>query len=300
MKFVSFSGKEDISKKVGILSKDELFIIDINSISLSKFFIDVNDLIQSISQDDVTKLRNIISGESFNGYDVFKKEECNIYVPIEKPIHDILCVGVNYKEHLEETQTHFDSSFEEPDKTVYFTKRVTKAIGPEDEIDAHFDINNQLDYEVELGVVIGKTGVNIKKEDVEDYIFGYTVINDISARKLQKEHVQWFRGKGLDTFTSLGPCILHKSAISFPVKLKICSRLNNEERQNSNTELFISDISDIISELSKGMTLEAGDIIATGTPSGVGMSFSPPRYMNSGDVIECEIEGIGILKNYVK
>lgn len=300
MKFVSFSGKEDTSKKVGILSKDELFIIDINSISLSKFFIDVNDLIQSISQDDVTKLRNIISGESFNGYDVFKKEECIIYVPIEKPIHDILCVGVNYKEHLEETQTHFDSSFEEPEKTVYFTKRVIKAIGPEDEIDAHFDINNQLDYEVELGVVIGKTGVNIKKEDVEDYIFGYTVINDISARKLQKEHVQWFRGKGLDTFTSLGPCILHKSAISFPVKLKICSRLNNEERQNSNTELFISDISDIISELSKGMTLEAGDIIATGTPSGVGMGFSPPRYMNSGDVIECEIEGIGILKNYVK
>ncbi|MDB0439399.1 hydrolase [Clostridioides difficile] len=300
MKFVSFSSGEDTSKKVGILSKDELFIIDVNSISLSKFFMDVNDLIQSVSQDDIIKLKNIINEESFNDYNVFKKEECTIYVPIEKPIHDILCVGVNYKEHLEETQTHFDSSFEEPEKTVYFTKRVTKAIGPEDEIDAHFDINNQLDYEVELGVVIGKTGVNIEKEDVEDYIFGYTVINDISARKLQKEHVQWFRGKGLDTFTSLGPCILHKSAISFPVKLNVYSRVNDEERQNSNTELFISDISDIISELSKGMTLEAGDIIATGTPSGVGMGFSPPRYMNSGDVIECEIESIGILKNYVK
>ncbi|MCC0651296.1 fumarylacetoacetate hydrolase family protein [Clostridioides sp. ES-S-0001-03] len=300
MKFVSFSSIEDTSKKVGILSKDELFVIDVNSISLSKFFIDVNDLIQGISQDDIIKLKNIISEESFNDYNVFKKEECTIHVPIEKPIHDILCVGVNYKEHLEETQTHFDSSFEEPEKTVYFTKRVTKAIGPEDEIDAHFDINNQLDYEVELGVVIGKTGVNIEKEYVEDYIFGYTVINDISARKLQKEHVQWFRGKGLDTFTSLGPCILHKSAVSFPVKLNVYSRVNDEERQNSNTELFISDISDIISELSKGMTLEAGDIIATGTPSGVGMGFSPPLYMNSGDVIECEIESIGILKNYVK
>ncbi|MCC0645298.1 MULTISPECIES: fumarylacetoacetate hydrolase family protein [unclassified Clostridioides] len=300
MKFVSFSSIEDTSKKVGILSKDELFIIDVNSISLSKFFIDVIDLIQSVSQDDIIKLKNIISEESFNAYNVFKREKCTIHVPIEKPIHDILCVGVNYKKHLEETQTHFDSSFEEPEKTVYFTKRVTKAIGPEDEIDAHFDINNQLDYEVELGVVIGKTGVNIEKEDVEDYIFGYTVINDISARKLQKEHVQWFRGKGLDTFTSLGPCILHKSAISFPVKLNVYSRVNNEERQNSNTELFISDISDIISQLSKGMTLEAGDIIATGTPSGVGMGFSPPRYMNSGDVIECEIESIGILKNYVK
>lgn len=300
MKFVSFSSREDTSKKVGILSKDELFIIDVNSISLSKFFIDVNDLVQSIFQDDILKLKNIISEETFHDYSVFKKEDCTIYVPIEKPIHDILCVGVNYKEHLEETQTHFDSSFEEPDKTVYFTKRVTKAIGPEDEIDAHVDINNQLDYEVELGVVIGKTGVNIEKEDVEDYIFGYTVINDISARKLQKEHVQWFRGKGLDTFTSLGPCILHKSAVSFPVKLNVCSRVNGEERQNSNTELFISDISNIISELSTGMTLEAGDIIATGTPSGVGMGFSPPRYMNSGDVIECEIESIGILKNYVK
>ncbi|CZR98487.1 fumarylacetoacetate hydrolase family protein [Clostridioides sp. GD02404] len=300
MKFVSFTKGKNECKRIGFFSKDELFIIDINSLNISKSFKDLNDLIQNISQDDIIRIKSIIKEDRFHNYDVFKREECIIHVPIEKPIHDILCVGVNYKDHLEETQTHFDNSFEEPQKTVYFTKRVTKAIGPEDEIDGHFNINSQLDYEVELGVVIGKTGVNIKKEEVEDYIFGYTVINDISARKLQKEHVQWFRGKGLDTFTSLGPCILHKSEISFPVKLKVCSRVNGEERQNSNTRLFISDISDIVSELSKGMTLEAGDIIATGTPSGVGMGFSPPRYMSSGDVIECEVESIGILRNYIK
>ncbi|NMS88495.1 fumarylacetoacetate hydrolase family protein [Clostridioides difficile] len=300
MKFVSFTEGKNECKRIGIFSKDELFIVDINSLNLSKSFKDLNDLIKNISKSDIIKLKSIIKEGKFHNYDAFKREECTIHVPIEKPIHDILCVGVNYKDHLEETQTHFDDSFEEPKKTVYFTKRVTKAIGPEDDIDGHFDINSQLDYEVELGVVIGKTGVNIKKEEVEDYIFGYTVINDISARKLQKEHVQWFRGKGLDTFTSLGPCILHKSAISFPIKLKVCSRVNGEERQNSNTRLFISDISDMVSELSKGMTLEAGDIIATGTPSGVGMGFSPPRYMSSGDVIECEIESIGILRNYIK
>lgn len=300
MKFVSFTEGENECKRTGVFSKDELFIIDVNSLNLSRNFKDLNELIQNVSSEDIIKLKTIINESTFYNYDVFKRERCTVHVPIEKPIHDILCVGVNYKDHLEETQTHFDDSFEEAQKTVYFTKRVTKAIGPEDEIDGHFEINNQLDYEVELGVVIGKTGVNIRKEEVEDYIFGYTVINDISARKLQKEHVQWFRGKGLDTFTSLGPCILHKSAVPFPIKLKVCSRVNGEERQSSNTGLFISDVSDIVSELSKGMTLEAGDIIATGTPSGVGMGFSPPRYMSSGDVVECEIESIGILKNYIK
>ena len=300
MKLISFSEVGNSEKKLGVLSKDELYIIDINSINLSKSFIDMNDLIQNILEEDLNKIKDILNSGIYEGYKFFNKEEYIINTPIERPIHDILCVGVNYREHLKETQEHFDEDFKEPEKTVYFTKRATKTIGPEDKIDGHFDINNQLDYEVELGVIIGKTGVNIPKEKVEEYIFGYTIINDISARGLQKDHVQWFRGKGLDTFTALGPCIVHKSSISFPVKLNICSRVNGEERQNSNTELFISNIPDIVSELSKGMTLEAGDIIATGTPSGVGIGFVPPCFMNSGDTVECEIENIGILRNYVK
>ncbi len=300
MKFITFSEVENSRKKLGVLSNDELYIIDINSIKLSKSFGDMNDLIQNILDEDLNKIKGVINGNIYDGYETFNKEKCIINSPIERPIHDILCVGVNYRSHLQETQEHFDEDFKEPEKTVYFTKRVIKTIGPEDKIDGHFDINNQLDYEVELGVIIGKTGVNIPKEKVEEYIFGYTVINDISARGLQKDHVQWFRGKGLDTFTALGPCIVHKSEIPFPVKLNICSRVNGEERQNSNTELLIANISDIVSELSKGMTLEAGDIIATGTPSGVGMGFIPPCFMNSGDTVECEVENIGTLRNYVK
>lgn len=300
MKFVRFSELNGKEKKLGILSKDESIIIDMESIGFNKSFGDMNDLIQNISEEEINKLIEIYNSSEYTNYSTFSKDLCSITTPIERPIHDILCVGVNYKDHLQETQDNFDKEFKEPEKTVYFTKRVTRAIGPEDKIDGHFDINDQLDYEVELGVIIGKTGTNIPREKVEEYIFGYTIINDISARGLQKDHIQWFRGKGLDTFTSIGPVIVHKSEIPFPVQLNIHSRLNGELRQSSNTGLFIAGIESIIWELSKGMTLEAGDIIATGTPAGVGMGFVPPRFMNSGDIIECEIENIGILKNYVK
>lgn len=173
-------------------------------------------------------------------------------------------------------------------------------MGQEDIIVSHADIDEQLDYEVELAVIIGKKGTNIPKDQVEDYIFGYTIINDISARQLQQQHSQWYRGKSLDSFTALGPVVVHKSEMPFPIELDISSRVNGELRQNSNTKYFLADIPSIISEFSNGITLEPGDIIATGTPSGVGMGFNPPRYMKSGDVVECEIQNIGILRNAVR
>jgi 2-keto-4-pentenoate hydratase/2-oxohepta-3-ene-1,7-dioic acid hydratase in catechol pathway len=173
-------------------------------------------------------------------------------------------------------------------------------IGPNGVIEACMDIDTFLDYEVELAVIIGKTGKDIALEEAESYIFGYSVFNDISSRQLQKDHVQWLRGKSLDTYSAMGPCILHKSALPFPVDVAISSTVNGEIRQKSRTTYMIAGIAEQIAELSRGMTLEAGDIIATGTPSGVAMGFNPPKYMVDGDRVTCEVEGIGVLSNVVR
>lgn len=300
MKFICFENKNIDTNKIGILTKDESFILELNSMNLSKKFDDMNDVIKNIKEEDIIKIKSILLNNNNDKVIKYKKDECKIIVPIEKPVHDILCVGVNYKAHLDETQEHFAKIDIIEEKPVYFSKRVTKAIGPDDDINGHFDINDKLDYEVELAVIIGKSGTNIPSDKVEDYIFGYTVLNDISARGLQKDHVQWFRGKGLDTFTSIGPCIVHKSEMKLPAHANIRSRVNGELRQNSNTSMFINNINKLVSDISIGLTLEPGDIIATGTPDGVGLGFTPPRFMKSGDVVECEVEGIGILKNYIK
>lgn len=303
MRFLSFTDdyKEKNDEKLGVLSKDGTLAIELSSMGLRENFSDMIDLIRNISEPDLKDIEKIMQENNTSNFIAHKIEDVKICSPIKRPIHDIICVGVNYKSHLEETRQNFDKdSFKEPKKIVYFSKRAIETIGPDDNIISHADIDEQLDYEVELAIIIGKKGTNIKREEAENYIFGYTIINDISARKIQQLHGQWYRGKSLDSFTSLGPVIVHKSEIPFPVELNVCSRVNGELRQNSNTKYFLADIPSIISEFSNGITLEPGDIIATGTPSGVGMGFNPPRYMKPGDVVECEIENIGILRNTVK
>ena len=167
-------------------------------------------------------------------------------------------------------------------------------------IPAYENLVDSLDYEAELAVVIGKDAKNVSKEDAYDYIFGYTILNDMSARNLQTRHKQWYFGKSLDGFTPIGPCIATIDAFQNPPALAIKSYVNGELRQNSNTNLLIFDIAHIISELSQGMTLKAGTIIATGTPAGVGMGFVPPNFLKPGDVVACEIEGIGTITNTIK
>ena len=157
-----------------------------------------------------------------------------------------------------------------------------------------------LDYEAELAVIIGRDCKNVRERDAAACIFGYTVLNDVSARNLQTEHNQWYFGKSLDGFTPMGPCIVTEDEIPYPPALSISSTVNGELRQNSNTKYLLHSISEIIAELSQGMTLLAGTIIATGTPAGVGMGFDPPKFLKSGDVVTCEIEKIGRLTNMVK
>lgn len=231
---------------------------------------------------------------------VYALDSVKLLAPIERPVHDIICVGVNYEDHLKETEEHLgQSGFQRPSKAVYFSKRALRLMGPDEVIEGRLDVDECLDYETELAVVIGMDGKNITPERAEEYIFGYSVFNDISSRSLQTLHGQWFYGKSLDTYASMGPVIVGKDELPFPVELDIKSSVNGELRQHSNTVNFIHDIPALISELSRCMTLECGDIIATGTPSGVGMGYTPPRYMKKGDTVTCEIEKIGKLTNII-
>ena len=259
----------------------------------------MTDLIENINEEEIEQLQKTFGGKISEcvQYDVSRVKICS---PIKRPIHDIICVGVNYKDHLEETKESFKDDFTEPAKTVYFSKRASEIIGAGDAVKSRMDLDTHLDYEVELAVIIGKKGTDIAREDVEKYIFGYSIFNDISARVLQQSHLQWYRGKSLDTYSSMGPSILHKTALPFPIEVDVKSYVNSELRQSSNTKLFLADISQIISEISAGITLEPGDIIITGTPSGVGMGMKPQGFMKKGDIVICEIPEIGKLINTIE
>ena len=222
-----------------------------------------------------------------------------ILAPIPNPLQDILCLGINYAAHAEESARFKKEVFEKDRKySVYFSKRVNEAV-PDGGCIPYPTLDDQIDYEAELAFILAKDAKNVKRENVRDYIFGYTIMNDVSAREVQNSHKQWYFGKSLDDFTPLGPWITTEDAIAYPPKLKIQSKVNGELRQDSNTELFLTDIEEVIVELSQGMTLKSSTLIATGTPAGVGMGFVPPKFLQVGDVVECIVEGIGTLKNTI-
>ena len=297
MKFFTF--EYEGLEQIGILTKDETKIIPIDEVEgLSQEFFDMNDFIETHEKEDIKVLEKLWEGKvkanvSYDYKDII------VLAPIPLPLHDIICVGLNYKAHLVEVAKELNMKNETPTSPVIFSKRARHANGLDATIPLHEDITEKLDYEVELGVIIGKETSKINKEDVKNNIFGYTIMNDVSARDLMVKHKQWTIGKGLDGAVVMGPCIVHKDYIDYPVKLDIKSKINGEVRQDSNTENFIFDIDTLVWELSKGMTLEAGDIISTGTPAGVGMSFTPGKFLKDGDLIECEIEKIGVLRNKV-
>lgn len=226
-------------------------------------------------------------------------ENVEILPPIPTPRKNVFCIGKNYLDHIKESDDwdkQIDNIMKYP---VFFTKSSNTIIGAYDDIPLHKGITEQLDYEVELAVIIGKKGKDLKEEEVMDHIFGYTILNDISARDLQKNHAQFFKGKSLDGSCPIGPWIVSKDEIENPNNLNLCSKVNGEIRQNSNTSKMIYQIPKLISILSKGLTLEPGDIIATGTPEGVGKGFNPPKYLKEGDVVRVEVENIGYMENKV-
>jgi 2-keto-4-pentenoate hydratase/2-oxohepta-3-ene-1,7-dioic acid hydratase in catechol pathway len=218
-----------------------------------------------------------------------------LLAPIPRPAKNIFCIGKNYADHAKELggKSHI------PEHLIVFSKVPTTVIGHEETILRHAGVTDEVDYEGELAVVIGKRGRAIRKEEAFDYVFGYTIINDVTARDLQERHEQYLLGKSLDTFCPMGPWIVHRSLIENPNKLQMETKVNGEIRQKANTEQFIFNIETIIETISRGITLEPGDIIATGTPAGVGKGMKPPRFLQAGDVVEITIEGIGTLRNTV-
>ncbi|QGQ44611.1 fumarylacetoacetate hydrolase family protein [Metabacillus sediminilitoris] len=260
-----------------------------------------NTLLQCVAKGDkfVQNVKQIVDKinvkEGSESY-LYPLADVKILSPIPNPPKNILCVGKNYRNHVIEMGSEEDI----PKHVLLFTKAPTSVIGHKDEIDPHLHITKELDYEGELAVVIGKKGKQINEEDAMDYVFGYTIVNDVTARNLQKQHTQYFLGKSLDTSCPIGPYLVHKSAIENPYDLKIKTSVNNEIRQDGNTKDMIFSIEHIISTISQGTTLEPGDIIATGTPAGVGNGFHPPKYLQQGDIIEIEVEGIGVLENRIK
>lgn len=227
--------------------------------------------------------------------------EVTVLAPIPRPKQDVICLGINYKAHADEAERYSAEAFKkERPIPIYFSKRVTEAVGPEGYIESHPGLVERLDYEAELAVIIGRTVRNVPASEAASCIFSYTILNDVSARALQTSHKQWYFGKSLDGFTPMGPCIVTADEIAFPPALRISSYVNGEKRQDSTTDLLITGIADIIAELSSGMTLQSGTIIATGTPAGVGMGFDPPKFLKRGDEVTCAIQGIGTLRNTVR
>ena len=217
--------------------------------------------------------------------------------PIPRPMKNIFCVGWNYLEHFQEGGTKLDDKRELPKWPVFFSKAPTAVNGPYDVIPFDASISTQLDWEVELGVIIGKGGKNISEADAMDHVFGYTVINDVTWRDIQRRHGgQWDKGKSLDGTCPMGPCIVTADALDH-ANLKLTCRVSGVTKQNSNTKHLYFKLPRLIHDLSLGQTLEPGDIISSGTPEGVGFARTPPEFMKAGDLLETEVEGIGVMRN---
>ena len=231
-----------------------------------------------------------------------KLSEIKILSPIPYLLRDMICVGKNYYAHAKE---FFDSGFDAtqketiPSEPIIFTKAMTSLIGPDDAIDTSIDPTGSVDYEGELGVVISKTARRVAKNDWQDYVFGYVIINDVTSRELQKKHNQWTIGKGLDTFGPMGPYIVTKDEIDDLPSMQIQTLVNDEIRQQAEVRDLIFDIPTLIETLTLTGTLLAGDVIATGTPVGVGIGFSPPKFLKSGDKVTINVTGLGSLTNPV-
>lgn len=298
--YISGDGRE----KAGYLSEDGRRVIAFADAGIDAE--SVNELIDRYSLEEVLAIagQTAEKDEEIIGELL---ENVVLQAPVPVPKQDIICLGINYLAHKEESARYKKEAFQrDREYPIYFAKRVNRALGPGMAVDSHRDMFENLDYEAELAVVTGRrwknTGIcrNVAEENAPDHIFGYTIVNDISAREIQTRHKQWYFGKSLDDFTPMGPWIVTADEINWPPALDIRSYVNGELRQNSNTSLLINDIGYIFAELTQGMTLLPASIISTGTPAGVGMGQNPPEFMKSGDEVCCEIENIGQLSNVIK
>lgn len=254
-------------------------------------YADMNELIrgmQTLTAPDRVPFLRALAG------DVLETAELVLTAPIVVPVKDVICVGLNYQAHVNESQSMGVHENKADIHTTYFGKRCDWIRGSGEPVAIHESVDPEMDYETELAIIIGRPGRGISREEALDHVFGYSIGNDLSSRALQRNHKQWYLGKGLDGYTAMGPGILVSETDTRP-EFQVMGRVNGEVRQSSTTALMIKSIEDIIFEISQAITLIPGDIIFSGTPAGVGAGFTPPRYLKAGDVVEMEISGIGTL-----
>jgi 2-keto-4-pentenoate hydratase/2-oxohepta-3-ene-1,7-dioic acid hydratase in catechol pathway len=293
MKLVTYSSGTD--QRVGVVDVERGVVHDVTTVLPDGT--DVLRLIEAWAELG-PRLKQQAAGQPEQPLDSVR-----LLAPIPVPRRNIFCVGKNYRDHvLEFGRSGYDSpdrSQEMPEAPVVFSKATTSVTGPFDDIDAHHGVTSELDYEAELGVIIGRGGRGITREQAFDHVWGYTIIDDFTARDLQRTHKQWLIGKSLDTHCPMGPYAVSADEVPDVTALVVESSVNGEPRQNGSVKDLIFDVPELIATISAGITLLPGDIIATGTPAGVGIGFDPPKFMTSGDVIEISITGLGAQRNRI-
>jgi 2-keto-4-pentenoate hydratase/2-oxohepta-3-ene-1,7-dioic acid hydratase in catechol pathway len=309
MKLATFATAVIPRPGLGLIRNDEIVDVDLAARALNLIPPDTMlDLLDHQEQGmyDLHEILKKTAGRPFSEVKTFteigavhKLAEVQLFAPIPRPRKNIMCLGLNYAEHEKETAALRGRTSAIPEAPIFFTKAPTTVNGPYGNITIDPAVSEEVDWEVELGVVIGKTGKNIHEEDALSYVFGYTVINDVTARDLQSRHKQYFKGKSIDGYCPMGPWIVTADEIADPQSLMLHLRVNAITKQEASTSSMIFSVRQIIAVLSTGLTLEPGDIIATGTPSGVGFARNPPEFLKVGDVMEAEVEGIGMLRNAV-
>ncbi len=294
MRLVTFSDAEGM--RIGVHDSESGSIVDLSA--GSRLPRDMTAFV-ALGKNGLQRARSAVK----SGKGRIAADSVKIHAPFPRPARNILCVGKNYHDHAREFHASgFDASAGAsaiPELPIMFTKWPNSVIGPGEAIPSANDYTNSTDYEGELTVVIGEGGRNIRQKDAYKHVYGYTIVNDATARTLQNQHKQWFLGKSLDGYCPMGPCIVTADAIEDVTQLRLVTKVNGEVRQDAYVSQLIFDIPTLIETLSRVMTLEPGDLIATGTCAGVGIGFDPPRFLKPGDVVDITIEPIGTLSNAV-
>ena len=283
------------SKSMAISDNGKRFKVFSSFENLPEYFNSIEDFLNE-KNNDYQELISYIKSQDLSSVEIDDKD---ILPPISRPKQNIICMGLNYEDHIKESEKVFLKDIKRPKHPIIFTKSTLSINSPYGDIEIRDEVSNELDWESELAIIIGKPGIRINKRDAYEHIFGYTVLNDISARDLQRNHKQFFLGKSLPGACPIGPCIVTKDEIENPHDLEISCKVNGKIKQESNTRYQIFDIPTQIESISRSTYLMPGDIIATGTPSGVGFARTPPEFLKDGDSVECEIEKIGKIINRV-
>jgi 2-keto-4-pentenoate hydratase/2-oxohepta-3-ene-1,7-dioic acid hydratase in catechol pathway len=296
---VTFSFPSDSALRLGVVVGDA--VLDVNDAVAADWSGACPDSMLTLIEAGPETWRRmaVALGRVDGGRTRHPVESVRLHAPIPRPRKNVFCLGLNYVSHMLESSRARERQAKIPEAPVFFTKAPTSVNGPFDPVPLDPAVTQQLDYEVELGVVIGIAGKNIPRGRALEHVFGYTVVNDVSARDVQQKHMQWFKGKSLDGSCPMGPSLVTADEFGDPQKKQVLLRVNGVGKQNGTTADMIFPVDVIIESLSKGMTIEPGDIIATGTPEGVGLGRTPPEYLNDGDLVETEIEGIGTMRNRI-